>query len=142
MLAAIAAELRATEKADQAEHEQAWTQFLGESDAVFKLAVEAVRPAYLQKLADLRISELFRRGFTELREGVGYVPDPYVEQYLDEFRTKVETAFEARPVLARLAAPMMLQVSVFGALLVVAAVRNTCVRGRRGPHPVHEVTRG
>ena len=58
LMAAIAAELRATEAADDADHEQAWARLaLYGPEAVFRLAVEAVRPVYRQALLDLEYAE-------------------------------------------------------------------------------------
>jgi len=55
LMAAIAAELKATESADDAAHEQGWARLeLYGPDAVFSLTVEAVRPVYRQALLDLK----------------------------------------------------------------------------------------
>jgi hypothetical protein len=59
LMAAIAAELQATEMADDAAHEQGWARLeLYGPDAVLRLAVEAVRPVYRQALLDLKYAHM------------------------------------------------------------------------------------
>ncbi len=98
VLNAILAELRATETASQAEHEQAGVHLLGDREAAFRLAVDAIRPFYRRLLADLRTLAVFRRELDQLRESAlfdGYEDDTYAAMAIHEFSTRMETALRA-----------------------------------------------
>ncbi len=65
-LAAIAAELRATERADDQDHDQAWASLTIDSDAAFSLAVEAIRPEYRRVLERLNMMFALDHNLTQM----------------------------------------------------------------------------
>jgi len=71
LMAAIAAELRTTEEADEADHEQAWARLaMYGPDSVFRLAVEAVRPLYHQALLDVEHAQASAHNLKQVYKAV------------------------------------------------------------------------
>jgi hypothetical protein len=102
-MAAIAARLQATELSPGADHDQAWARLAQYGpDAVFELAVAAVRPLYQQALSDLdyaranahNLKQVYKALLMEAGRDVG---DEKVKERVLELGTKVVAALLTVP---------------------------------------------
>jgi hypothetical protein len=104
LLATIAAEFRATEKADHADHEQAWARLaLYAPRAILQLEVEAVRPVYQNALRDVEYAQMNAHNLKQvytavLRELGEKLDDAHLRARLVELETRaVEQLMKVPP---------------------------------------------
>ncbi|MFI5398933.1 MAG: hypothetical protein ACHQ9S_25665 [Candidatus Binatia bacterium] len=104
-LAAIAAELRATEPADLADHEQAWAHLAIHSDAAFLRAVEAIRPEYRRVIERLNTNIAFNHNLTQVYNALTRFDTPTGGVNREETQRGLEAIDSLRKLITSLNAP-------------------------------------
>jgi transcriptional regulator with XRE-family HTH domain len=96
-LRAIAAELRATEKADPAEHEHAWARLQERPKDMIGLAAEAVRPEYHRILR----SQWRSRVLEDIKKVEGMISDAMISGVLEDETDILQALYDAEQAILR-----------------------------------------